>query len=456
MSTLKFGEKQILRLSEKLIGNKNAFTLENRVFNSVCVISLAILCIFIPFNFWIGLPAVAGIFLVSFFICIFVYYLARYKKKYQPGTTVFAIVTLTALAINYFLNDGIEGPTLLGFFLSFLFVIAIKPARTYWLWTLVHIAVVLVLYMYEGHYPDSVEHNYSSHYLLALDMFVTYLVILVFLFFVINFIRRNYYYEKLSAERRAEAIETQHLQIAAQHLQLERLNQEKNKLFSIISHDLKSPLDSIHSYLELLSAQLIGPEERAVMEKELLLLTGNTTELLQNLLSWSKSQMEGAAIKLIKLNIYDALHGSLDVQERIAANKGIKLSYSLEDSVFITADYDMLQLVVRNLVSNAIKFTETGGEIKVKSFVKGDHCEIWINDSGKGIPKDMQANIFTLKTASTFGTMNEKGVGLGLVLCKEFTELQGGRIWFDTREGAGTTFYISLPLHTDAQLQMPF
>ena len=456
MSTLKLGEKHVLKLWEKFVGSKNGFSLENRVFTSVCVISMGILCIFIPFNFWIGLPLVACTFILSFFICIYVYYLSRFKKKYQPGTTVFAIVTLAVLIANYFLNDGIDGPTLLGFFLSFQFIIAIKPPRTYTFWISVHIIVVLALYIYEGYYPETVTHIYTSHYIKSLDMFTTYLVILVFLFFVINFIRRNYYYEKLSAERRAEAIETQHLQIAAQHLQLERLNQEKNKLFSIISHDLRSPLDSIRSYLELLSAHMITPDERAGIEKELLLITGNTSELLQNLLSWSKSQMEGTAVKLVPLNIYGLLHSSLDVQEKIAANKGIRLSYSLDDSVHIIADHDMLQLVVRNLVSNAIKFTEPNGEIKIKSFIKKDHCELVVKDSGKGIPKEVQEHIFTLKTASTFGTQNEKGVGLGLVLCKEFTEMQGGRIWFDSEEQKGTTFYISLPLHADTQIEMPF
>lgn len=456
MSTLKTGEKQVLKIWEKLVGSKNGFSLENRVFNSVCVISMGILLVFIPFNLLIGLPLVSMVFLASFFLCLYVYYLARYKKKYQAGANAYAVTTLAVLSANYFLNDGMDGPTVLGFFLSFQFIIAIKPPRTYWLWVIVHIVIVLALYMYEGYHPEWVIHNYRNHNIKIADMFTTYLVILVFLFFVINFIRRNYYYEKLSAERRAEAIETQHLQIAAQHLQLERLNQEKNKLFSIISHDLKSPLDSIRSYLELLSAQMITEEERAVFEKELLLVTGNTSELLQNLLSWSKSQMEGSAIKLVPLNMYVTLHTSLDVQEKIAANKGILLTYSIDDDVQVIADHDMLQLVVRNLVSNAIKFTSPGGTIKIKSFINGNRCELLIKDTGKGIPEDVKGHIFTLKTSSTFGTMNEKGVGLGLVLCKEFTDMQGGRIWFESEEGKGTTFYISLPVSHDSQLQMPF
>lgn len=441
---------------EQLVGSKTDFPLEHRLFNAVCVISMGILLVFTPFNFLIGLHALGFIFSISFFICITVYYLSRYKRRYEAGTTIFAAVMLGLMCANYFLNDGMNGPTVFGLLISFHFIIIIKPPRQYPFWVVLHVLLVLALYLTEAFYPQSVHHLYTSYSIEIQDKYTTYVVILLFTFFSINYIRRNYHYEKVSAERRAEAIETQHLQIAAQHLQLERLNQEKNKMFSIISHDLRSPLDSIRSYLELLSAGVLSPDERATLETQLMMVTANTGELLQNLLSWSKSQMEGVAAKSISLNMYTLLHSSLEVQEKIAAKKGIALSYSIDDSIHVLADPDMLQLVVRNLVSNAIKFTPHGGSIRIKSYVQDGRCELAIKDTGQGIPVDRQGDIFTLKTSSTYGTDNEKGVGLGLVLCKEFTELQGGEIWFESGEDTGTTFYVALPLAINNQMQLGF
>ena len=431
-----------------------SFTLEHRVFNATCVITMAILLIFIPFNFFIGLTEVGIIFTIGGLFCVYIYYLSRVKMKYRASTTVFALVMLSVLCCNYLLNDGIDGPTLIGFYLSFQFIMTMKPIREYWGWAILHIVVLVALFCLQGAYPHHVKQTYSTYTIEAIDKTVTYIVVMVFTMFTYSFIRRNYHYEKLSAERRAEAIETQHLQIAAQHLQLERLNQEKNKMFSIISHDLKSPLDSIRSYLMLLAENMIEPDERVEFEKQLLTVTNNTTELLQNLLSWSKSQMDGTVAKNKTLNAYETLYTTLEAQQSIAENKGIALSYSIDDAVEVIADADMLQLVVRNLVSNAIKFTPRGGTIKIKSFVNNGHCEIAIRDTGRGIPADMQPDIFTLKTSSTYGTNNEKGVGLGLVLCKEFTELQGGRVWFESEEGVGTTFWISLPMPANNQLKM--
>jgi signal transduction histidine kinase len=447
-------DNRIAEIWEKFAGRKGLFSLEHRLFNATCAITIAILLIFIPFNFVIGLNDVGYMFIAGGLLCAYVYYLSRVKMKYQWGATVFTLTFLTVLCGNYLLNDGIDGPTLIGFYLSFQFVMVMKPVRQYWIWAALHITLVIGLFWLQGTYPELIRHNYSGYEVEAVDKTVTFLVVMVFTLFTYSFIRRNYHFEKLSAERRAEAIETQHLQIAAQHLQLERLNQEKNKMFSIISHDLKSPLDSIRSYLMLLSENMIEPEERAEFEQQLLTVTNNTTELLQNLLSWSKSQMDGSVAKNKTLNAYETLYTTLDAQQSIAENKGIALSYSIDDSVEVIADADMLQLVVRNLVSNAIKFTPEGGNIKIKSFVNNGHCEIAIRDSGRGIPAEMQPDIFTLKTSSTYGTNNEKGVGLGLVLCKEFTELQGGRIWFESEEGVGTTFWLSLQMPAYNQLEM--
>ena len=130
----------------------------------------------------------------------------------------------------------------------------------------------------------------------------------------------------------------------------------------------------------------------------------------------------------------------------VAGRKNIKLTYAIDPTIEVIADEEMLRIVIRNLVNNAIKFTNSGGEIFIKAYKKGIRAEVLVQDNGIGIPMEKQGDIFTLKARSTFGTNSEKGIGLGLRMCKEFIDYQHGDIWFESIAGQGTGFYISLPI----------
>ncbi|MFD2144549.1 sensor histidine kinase [Mucilaginibacter antarcticus] len=215
---------------------------------------------------------------------------------------------------------------------------------------------------------------------------------------------------------------------------------------SIISHDLRAPLVNIHGYLELLNSNEVNEEQRPRFEQELLAATNNTMEMLGNLLHWSKSQMEGPLVNLQVLNLLDAIKSTLEMGKMQAQRKGIVLSYQIDPNFWVAADINMLQMVVRNLVSNAIKFTPTGGAISVDACLDGGEYRVTIMDNGQGIDHDKQANIFSLHSQPAYGTNNEKGVGLGLLLCKEYIEHQGGRITFESATGTGSSFYIFVPV----------
>ena len=166
--------------------------------------------------------------------------------------------------------------------------------------------------------------------------------------------------------------------------------------------------------------------------------------------------MQGVTVNLRKVSLKAGLKSTFQVHKTIATEKGIRLIDQIKNTVVIIADKDMLQLVIRNLINNAIKFTAPGGEIIISDEIVGDYCRIIIKDNGTGIPVEKHDSIFSLKVSSTFGTRNEKGVGLGLVLCKEFTELQNGKITFESEPGIGTTFYVSFRLYHDAaDVSMP-
>jgi signal transduction histidine kinase len=191
---------------------------------------------------------------------------------------------------------------------------------------------------------------------------------------------------------------------------------------------------------------VVDPEDRLVLEKALLKSTNNTMEMLSNLLLWSKSQMEGPKINLAVVNLLTTLQGTMEMESMHALKKDISLNYHIPHAMEVIADVNMLQLVVRNLISNAVKFTPHGGHITAEAVVIADECRITVSDNGKGIPLDKQEKIFSINSEPEFGTDNERGIGLGLVLCREFIERQGGRIGFESHIGLGSHFFIFIKL----------
>jgi signal transduction histidine kinase len=265
-----------------------------------------------------------------------------------------------------------------------------------------------------------------------LDFAYTYWVGVSVIFLVTMYIRRAYDAEREEVQQKAEALKVS--------------NEMQNKLLSILAHDLKEPLSSIQGFLELLVEYKLDDQEREHLEKELLNRTKDTSYLLTNVLSWTKNQMQDVRVTLVPLNLQQTLARTFNVLKNIANDKGIEFYNNIPDDICVTGDRDMLQLIIRNLVMNAIKFTPSGGEVIISTYTEADQCIITVSDTGLGVPLEKQSDLFTISTKSTFGTNREKGAGLGLVLCREFVELQGGEISFSSQENKGSVFYITLSL----------
>ncbi|GAA4338796.1 hypothetical protein GCM10023149_49060 [Mucilaginibacter gynuensis] len=430
---------------ERVTGSTAEFALEFRIFHSLCFISIVALAYNVPFNYFIGLPLIALVSFVVLLIFSYLFYLSRVKRKVAPSTTWYAVFGNVLFAVNYFINSGTYGPTDLLMALSLLLIICTAPKKHYKIWLIVSLVMVLTLHFIEYYYPELVPYTYTDRESRFFDLTSAYIVTVVLMYYTVVYIRKNYDFEKRRAEERALAIEEQSRHIIAQKDELERLNTEKSKLIGIIAHDLRSPLSSIQSYLELITEHDIDEQERIMVKKELLKITRNTTDMLGKLLAWSKSQMDGVDVQLAPVNLRDALFNTLELEKTIGQKKNIIVEHDIDWDISIIADADMLQLVIRNLVSNAIKFTRSGGNVNIKAKLIGAECWLIIRDNGGGIPLEQQEELFSLKAKSTFGTANEKGVGLGLLLCKEFTELQGGKLWFESTPGEGTVFYVAMP-----------
>ena len=422
---------------KKILGYPPGFSLEARIFNAICLVSAVVLFLNIFINFQLGLPQLVILMVAIFAITVICYYFSRFKKKLNTCIVIYMIACNILLIVNYKYNSGINGPSLLIFILSYFLTISVVRKKQYWFWIALNLVVVISLLVFEYVSPGAINNTYPDRTSRFIDVGYTYLIIVFFIFLVTTSVRKSYYTERKLVEQKAT--------------ELEFANATMNKLFSILAHDLRSPLASIQNYLEILSEYKLDEGERLSINKELLNSTQNTQEMLANLLLWSKSQMQGTTVNMVKLDLKKTLQTTLQIHQAVAAEKGIQLTDHLKDSVFITADADMLQLIIRNLINNALKFTHPGGWIIIAADIIDDDCRIMIKDNGLGIPYEHQNDIFSLKTESTSGTKNEKGVGLGLLLCKEFTELQNGKITFESTPGDGTIFYVSFKLCHDIQ-----
>ena len=220
------------------------------------------------------------------------------------------------------------------------------------------------------------------------------------------------------------------------------------KFLSIIAHDLRSPFSSILGILELLKMSLKELDKNEI-EKYIEIVynsANNTLTLLDNLLVWALSQNKEKNFKPIKINLYELLREEIENLKTLASQKQITLRHSAKPDLNVTADIQMVKTILRNLINNAIKYTNVNGEIIIDANEVNQYIEIAIKDNGIGISAEDQRKLFKIDAFhSTPGTHDEKGTGLGLLLCKEFVELHGGNIRIESEAGKGSRFAFTLP-----------
>lgn len=425
--------RQIISLHNKLVGHQDSVTMEARIFNEVSLMTIASLIISLAVNLITQIPYVSFILFLTLVLVAALYISARFYNNVQSSTIIFCIALNLIIVFNFFINSGSAGPSLLLFIISFFFTLSIMPKKQYIFWIPLNVITVLALLTIEYLFPSQVINSYHNRAAVFLDHSFTYLACISCISVILSYIVKSLLIEKNK--------------VIAISRDLMRANQSKTQLLSILSHDLRSPLNSIQSFLELLLAYDLNEEEKRTIKESLLQETKNTQIMLQNLLSWTKAQMEGGLqVSLTSVPLSKELKVVLELIQISALEKVITVKNEIDPGICIIADVEMIKLVIRNLIINAVKFTPSGGNVTVSAEVKGQSVLLIIEDNGIGIAKEKQANLFSVGAVSTYGTNNEKGVGLGLLLCKEFTEMQGGSISFESTLGVGSKFCLNFPL----------
>lgn len=255
-------------------------------------------------------------------------------------------------------------------------------------------------------------------------------------------------YMYLLKRRSNKQLQAINAKVEQQNIELQNLNATKDKFFSILGHDLKSPLNSLSSFSNLLINYFdsLSKEEIQALAKDLDKSLKNLYSLLDNLLEWARSQTGNINFKPEVFDLTAVLKENKELLHVQATNKQITILQEQVNPITVAVHKHSITTVVRNLVSNAIKFTPAGGQIKIQALEHEKEVIVSIADTGVGMSEAVIKNLFRIDSKhSTLGTANEKGTGLGLVLCKDFIEKNGGRLWVESVEGKGTTFYFSIP-----------
>ncbi|HWK04573.1 MAG TPA: HAMP domain-containing sensor histidine kinase [Puia sp.] len=332
------------------------------------------------------------------------------------------------VCMAFFTNDrGLEIYLLLYLLFTFFFLHRLPLILATFAWILA--CFVCIHYILS---PRVFNQLYSFRFDITLSI-IDYSSGLFFLFMTMYFIKFEVWkFEKSIREKKEE---------------LRKLNAMKDKVFSVISHDLRTPVNSIILLLREMQKVAVSAEEFNTALPEILGNMEQTGDLLDNLLAWASSQIRDKELQANEISISKVTNQTLKYLERNAASKNIRLINEVTAKSTAFADESCARIVLRNLLANAIKFTASGGFVKVRSEKAGEFIKIIVEDNGIGIPRDKQPLLFSEGYYSTSGTNNEAGTGLGLLICKDLVQKNGGSLIFTSEVGNGSTFSFSLPAY---------
>jgi len=231
--------------------------------------------------------------------------------------------------------------------------------------------------------------------------------------------------------------------------ELKKMNTDKDRLLSILAHDLKSPFNSILGFLNLLSDNIREYDIKQIEEYLNIINTAsqNTYNLLENILTWIKANSGKIPFTPQKIVFSALCQDIIESLELIAGKKNIKINDLNKDALIIWADKNMLEIILRNIISNAIKFTEENGQIEIKTEKNSKMCTVTVSDNGIGMSPDAIKKAFDIsQTYTTRGTAKEEGTGFGLLLCQEFIKINRGEIWIESELGKGSDLKFTLPV----------
>lgn len=409
--------------------------MEHRIFLSTTIVG-ALISIIGGFTNLILAPSPVTVLIPLFMsvLLIVIYYFVRFKNIVKPFVTPIIIISLFANSIIWIFNGGIDGSNIMIAFIILILGLLVVPVKIKKYFIILFLTVNITILLIQFYRPDLIV-NFPSETERWIDNLITLIYSSIFIYVIIRFVHRNYSLERLKAEK--------------SELRLHQLNADKDRFISILSHDLRSPFNNLLGLSDVLTENIhqLQVDEIEKLSNQIKTTANSTYNLLEDLLMWARTQQGKIPFNPQLISFRDICRNVLEPLNPLADAKTLTVNYSAPDGIRIYADVDMIKTVLRNLVSNAIKFTNIGGTINIFAGENSENIIISVADNGIGIaPGDLKKLFNISEVLSTKGTANEKGTGLGLLLCIEFVEKHGGKIWVESKVGKGSEFKFTLPL----------
>ena len=464
-------------------GSSETILLEDRFYNTIVFICAINSVFAVILNEQSHFPLLFNFSLLINGICYSVlYYLGRFKKKATSNKKILLFLFIVTLCISWFFNEGYNGSTPFYFFIVTVFI-AFLFEKKYAYGIIFSLTILIfILSAIQQNYPQYVL-PYISYKARLLDILLVFVSLVITLGYIVIVFKRNLDNERSTIQNQKKQIQNQLDELTSLHTilkeinteisekneelektntilenqkqsiiikntELQNLNNTKNKFFSIISHDLKNPFQSILGLSEILAKEIESCSSDEIVEFSQTIRNSSqhAYRLLENLLEWSQSQIGSISFNPETLNLHQIINEILRILASTSQAKNITIRSEIPESFQFIGDRHMISTILRNLVSNAIKYTYQSGEITITAIKKDDTIQITVKDNGMGLNSEYIEKLFKIsEKTSVPGTENERGTGLGLVLCKEFIDKHSGTIWVESELEKGSTFSFSIP-----------
>jgi signal transduction histidine kinase len=448
--------KNIITAYKKLIfGEERSFDVQKKVFLLITHITILIgfvgvaVDIILDLGFFLTLVTFLTVLVVTYFHVI----VRRSSLKAGHSVALF-LITLFVFPLLWFYNGGYDGNNIILIFVYFIVMVTILPPRLRVIAFFIYTFMIVGLTITHYYYPNLVTH-YEDSYHRFIDLILGYVMYLVLAFSIQNLILRNYEIDRGRVNSQNDQLNNlvEQLNIAKNQLEqslnsIKELNSAKDRFVSVLSHDLRSPFQGILGITKTLESDYssFNDHEKKYFIGQVNKSLDKLYGFLEELLLWGRIQSNSIELKKEPQNIKSILAQILLLFSDITAKKKINVQIFCDDSLQFNLDKEMISVVIRNLLSNSIKFSPFGSQIDLSAEMDNEQLHIKVKDNGVGLSDEYKSKLFKLdEIISTAGTDGEQGTGMGLILCNDIIKKHNGIIGVESKEGKGTIFTVLLP-----------
>jgi two-component system sensor histidine kinase/response regulator len=420
----------------KKLGISTNFKLEERLLLAASFLG-GVFFIPLALPFYFGNHSQAGYYLILLGIGLLILFiLIRFGAWFRAAQALLFILATVFPILLFPLTGFFRGPVLYGVILAFLLSLVTSKGLLEQRLSFIHVQLLGLILIFEL--------APMASYSLGALYYATYFCFSVIFYLGTFYLKSTYDRNFIKGKEIKEQLEKNNAQLEQQMIVTKELSAQKDRLFSIIGHDLRSPLSGIEGYLNVMDHGDVPEEDRKIMQNELLRLTRGSRSLLDNLLEWAKRDTR--AYHASKVDYPMLIKMVAEQLASLAAAKNINLQVLIDDGDgFVNGDTDMLEMIIRNLITNSIKFTPKGGWVKIRAYEMQSILKIEVEDNGIGMTETQRLRLLSPNREVRVGTALEKGVGLGLMLCTEFLTYMNGSIQVRSVKDQGSCFTVHLP-----------